>query len=566
MAGRRRRRARGGLGFVIPSIASFDPMAAPAYSSAPLFAPVQVTPDARYVKGALSPQWRQFGIPEEDEDWVNLLFSWCAWPYDPGHRFALNLREAVLWRLAYERTEDGSIKSMLKPSWGVPRWETFYSQASGSNFGFAYLYVDSLLKIARDILDSGQLPFSVSSWDCETDEGPPVEIMRPLQPGEAVTPAQLEDVKSFVVGLTSIGSTQDYASSRAAEIASVKRDIEAGAVKLGDTPELMTQAIDSQRELEQAQVDAQKELEALEAKKAAAIADRDAAAQEYLAAGGSPANIGSWLSKTVKKVRSQVKRSWGDVVDEATRARNNLSHSLLPSVVKDFGRSVDSEARRLGRRIDDQFQRAIRDVAEVAPWIQALGPLLGFIPIVGELLWIITAGALAAVEITYTLKMKAELDHQLRLSRELLNQQIQAIYEQAERLRAEAEQLRQTRALIGELSKKEQERRLSFAAGFLADDAKRHGYALVGAAGAALAGVTLSRRWWVASLPVLAYLAWAFWARKNGPLAPYQACLELPTATPEECRDAWLDRQLGPRPDWQALTLDELRALTENDG
>jgi hypothetical protein len=502
-------------------------------------------PFASYSKGDYYPVWRDLGISAEDEDWANELFSWCD-GHPSGSWFALGLRMAVLWRLAYE----------IDPNL-TPQYETWFRWANTHTpyIGYGAHYVASLNNEARAVLANGNLPFEVTGWDCESNQGPPYLILRPQLPGEKVTAEQTEAIKGMYKRVTQL-DPQVYLADRADEIAMVKSQLKAGTLKMSKGPELAVQAQAEAEAYENEADQAEIENEKMEAQKAAAQAEYDGAAREYIAAGGSPGQLGSF-SSSFRRIRNQAKRVVRSVVTPAIRLRNEISHSILPSAVREFGRDIDQETRRLGRRIDDQLMRSMKETMEVAPWIKLVMPFIGFIPIIGWVALLVLSPALAIVEITWAAKQRRELDKQIKRSKAALLVQIAGIEAATAEMRLATAELRRQREQLAALAKAEQERRLEFAEGFMNQAAKNNAIAMT-AAGIVTAGTFYySKNKLIALAPLAIYAGWAYYQKKQGPMSPYWECIALEGGV-DECRDVWLERQLGPRPDWANIELGEV--------
>lgn len=485
--------------------------------------------DARYVKGG-----HRYGAPlkDEDEEWINLIFSWCGWPYDPGQWFAAGLRGAVKARLM---------------GWHQFAWSEYHRTATSFQFiGFGHHYITSLRGIALKILQTGELPFEIISWDCESDQGPPVPIVRPLPAGKDVSADQADAIAELVKDVAK-APPPAYLESRKPEIAAVKGMIARGELKLSEAPELAQTAVIRKRELKAAEEMGALEMETLENKVATRELERDQAVADFLAAGGKPEQLSGILSKVKKewkRIRKKVKRVASSVATPLARIRSEISYAVLPKAVRQFGYQVEKEASRLGRRVNKEIIRGMEQIATQAPWLKIVATVLGFlIPVFGPLIHLLTIAGVATVEIAWVIRQKQKLDESLSAARKLLNQQLQALDAQIVEIQRLTAELQAQRLLLVDLGLKAQNRRLTIAASVLTEQEQRKKRALLLATGATAAGLILSRNPIFALAPVAGYLLWARKESKRGPLASYDACV-VEGGVPEDCRDDWMLEQV----------------------
>ncbi len=511
--------------------------------------------DASYRPGVFFPQWRDLGVNEEDENWINQLFSWCD-GHPHGSIYALYLRQAVLLRLVYDLRPD--LQPIIKPAGSAPLWEVFAARA-GQNYqfiGYGAHYLQFMADTAWEVFRTGELPFEVMGWDCEGDQGPPFLIIPPQKPGEKVTPDQAKAVQDLWDRVSQIDPAI-YAEDRADEIAKAKADQDAGLIPTSQGPELAVEAQKAIEDYERAADEGEAEILELEAARDLVRAEYDEAARDFIAAGGRKEQLSGSFSKSWKRIRKNVKRVIKDVITPAIRIRNEISHSILPKFVREIGRDIDQETRRLGRRIDDNLMRAVKETAQIAPFLRVLMPILGYIPVVGWLALLIVAPTLAIVEITWAAKQKRELDKRIDRAKAALYAEIAAMEEQTLHLRDRTAALKAQREQLAELARAEELRRMVFAKGFIEQQQKNDMTALAIASAATVGTLFVSRNKLYALAPLAAYAGWAYYQKKRGPMAPFWECIALEGGE-AECREVWLERQLGTRPDWETIELNEV--------
>lgn len=470
-------------------------------------------------------------VTADEKRWIDLLFSWCVYPFDPGNWFAQNLRDAVLAALRGDQATA----------------EDRYARADEAHrlyIGYGAHYTGNLLGLARRIIDTRELPFEVEGWDCPEDQGPPGPILRPVKPEREMTAAQADTLAAFASSVSQI-PIEEYAATRAAELAEVRAQLEAGTFPLSDAPELAAEALAAHAELDEEEAAQVAELEAKRAEVAGAQLRRDAAAARVaeLQKAAAPNGLGG-ISDEFKRFRKRVsgalKRAPGDVIDPVKRAASELSHSILPSAVREFGYQMEQEASRLGRRVTAETIRAMGTITEQAPWIKAAAGLAGLlIPGIGMLVYLLALGALGGVEVAWAYRQKIEIKEQIRMALNALNADLYNLIEEAKALEALAAELEAQRLAFLEVVTEKREARIDIAGRIFEEQAGRERKALMLAAGAAGAGILLSKRPIVAAIPVVAFLGWAWRERTRGPLVTYRACLEA-GYDEESCRAGWL--------------------------
>lgn len=419
-----------------------------------LFGEMIAIPSPLYDEGALHAS--AVPVPEVYRNWLHeAVFNFENLGWAPGQSITENLTEAVMKACAGD---------LLAAELAFMRASAARAYTGGAHDP----YILELLGIARRMMNERRIPETLEKTVSEHDLRR--EPQRRPEPTTAAQRAAIEDLARELSQM----SPAEYAESRAAELAAVKAQLLAGNLPLSDAPEAAASAVRARGELAEAEQAAAVEVAGLTAERDEARARRDAlAAQlppEEAAAAKARANArlssksarfdksaapergapeaGKGLAgirDTWRRVRNQVKASWDDIVDPVAALAQTISHHLLPSEARELGRRLDRERKRLGHRLDQDLQRAVEDIATYAPWIYAVAPFLGWIPVIGQLLTLFVIFTVATVEVAYAAKMKHELDQALRRARAALRDELAALVEEIKELERRIAELQAAR-------------------------------------------------------------------------------------------------------------------------
>ena len=397
--------------------------------------------------------------------------------------------------------------------------------------------------------ETGKVPERGDYWNPaearrQVEDRPP-----PLKPFAA---EEFDAIDRLLEAVTA-DSVEDWAASRAEAIEDVKLDLSEGKVPFGEPAELAEQALKEREEVKEARAAMEAEIRSLEGERDDAAAKMATARKKAIDAGATAPQLGGSFSKSWKRFRRRVSAQDTRSLDPVKKLRDEVSSTLLPKAVRDFGKSAEAEIGRLGRRINKEALRAVENVAEKAPWIRGASALLAIVlPPLAVVHYIVVAGV-AAVEVTHAYRQKREIDHQLRKLKNALLIQIAELLAEAERYEKLAAELEEQRRMLEELARQERARRLAVAGSLFDEEAERQKQSLVvgGAAVAAAAGaLVLTKRPLIAAIPVAAFVAWAVNSARTSPLKPYRDCVKAGAAE-EACRERWIQdraRSIG----WEA--------------
>lgn len=365
-----------------------------------------------------------------DEEWLDKeIYNWLNFQtvtWHEGHNFARSLFSAVLASLKNDQPTQA---------------EQIYSNASGF-MNHPHLwphlrgYAQSLLNITRSLLDTRRIP-KVITKVVNFHNNQTADFHAP-DPSSDLANKALEDLMDEITR----GNVETYKAERSQALIEAKRKLLAGEIDSSRAPELAQEAMILRDEVKAQKALGDQEIADLEAQ-------RDQLKYKVAKAKGIPEGSQqlAGFSKSWKRIRKQIKRSWDDVVDPVKDLRDWVSHNLLPAEARRLGKKIENEAKRFGRRIDKQFKRGIEDVIANAPWIKAIAPFFGLIPGVGWIFVTLISATLATVEIGYALEQKKKLDDQLRKAKKLLLAEIADLNAEIARLNQRTTQLNEQRQI-----------------------------------------------------------------------------------------------------------------------
>lgn len=203
----------------------------------------------------------------------------------------------------------------------------------------------------------------------------------------------------------------------------------------------------------------------------------DPGIQECQQLGGIVDKIKDELKRGIKRVRASISRGFKSVRDEAKRSikrfgKNELAAIgvgilvlgpagllLAPVYATSFGKRITKEVKRIERRSRKELFRFSKRVLKVAPFIKFAAPLLGFIPVIGQILVIFVVAGVASIEIFYTYKMKGLLEKAAKRALHDVRVQVAGFEEKIKRMEDLIKRLEQKRKEIAELARLEKIKR-----------------------------------------------------------------------------------------------------------
>lgn len=198
----------------------------------------------------------------------------------------------------------------------------------------------------------------------------------------------------------------------------------------------------------------------------------------------NPAQLDGVLDKVKKelkrgydRVRKSISRGFKSVRDEAKRSIKRIGKNelaaigvgvltlgtgallLAPIYLTSFGKRITKEVKRFERRSRKELFRFSARVVKVAPFIKFAAPLLGFIPVIGQLLVIFVVAGVASIEIHYAYKMKRLLEKAAKRALNETQVQVAGFEEKLARMEDLIRRLEAKRKEIAELARLEKLRR-----------------------------------------------------------------------------------------------------------
>lgn len=427
----------------------------------------------------------------------------------------------------------------------------------------------------------GMPPRLISSWDPYLRR----RVMR-SQPKPLGSPSSYS-IKAMERLLAEITKTDpsSYVKSRQDDLKVVEADMKAGRLEIAKAPELSAQALAERSSLLVHRARVEKEENELKeklkkAKKRASDVEKshgrmraelekvrgelrkiqELPEPDYGLAGRfriKRPRTPSWARRPFRQIR----RSWKDLTDEAKRAldpvrhaRDELASTFLPRAVRRFGRQIEAETRRLGRRIDKEMIRGLKNVAKYGDWIRAFSVVLRWAIPFGVIFQLVVIAFVAAAEITYAQRQKKELDDRLKKLMELVSAEIARLDEQARKMAEETEKMRLLIAKEREAAAAERERRLGVAREVMVTlESERAKNTAVAAGGGILAGfgaLNVIDGNVVSGLAIAgvgtagAILAYRRAKKASEQLESYYSCRDE-GGTEQECRASWALARAG---------------------
>lgn len=490
------------LGFILQTVA--DPY---AYSFPGQNAPALWTPEARqamvaaglpvnlpsdYDIAQLASGAKVPALTPEDQGFLEAFYRWSS-SSDPSNRFGMAWSRLAL--IAARAILAGDTATLNKAQAWMRDFEAAGAQGAalrtGGKFGAG---TDAIRAELAQLQGSKAIPALVTRPLYYEGGEEPLILQRTVPPAKA-------SAMGALMGMVAKIPAEDYIETRRAELAEAAAKVDRGDVNSNDAPELAAQALEVHAEIDQQLLAAEREVDQLLAQ--AELAENRIAAAKAEIAGSqeAPSADGLGLGLSLKSVLKGITRTWKDeVVDRVQRIRDDLAQRLLPAGVREFGRQIDRERKRFGRRVDAEVMREIASVAQYAPWIKALSGLLMFTPL-GFIGYILLVGAISGVELTYAYRVKREIDGKLRELMRQVRAEVARLQAEAAKLEADVARLRALRAEMSKAFAQLRSEELADVSNrVLGISSAATTYSAIAAAGGLIAGVgawrALTRRPW----------------------------------------------------------------------